>query len=303
MRTLAWVDRQGREQPIKAIPPRAYLYARLSPDGTRLALDIRDQENDIWVWDLSRETLKRLTTEPTLDRGPVWTPDSRRIIFSSNRASPGNLYWQSADGTGSPERLTESPNFQFPAAVSRDGKWLVFTETTTARNVMLLPLDSVRQALSLVNTPFIEQNGDLSPDGRWLAYESDQSGQFQIYVRPFPQVNSGLWQVSTGGGSEPMWARDGRELFYATPGGALMSVQVEPGATWMAGAPAKIVEGRYFFGNPTGTFGRTYDVSPDSSRFLMIKPMGASDQNGPPQIVIVLHFVDELKRLVPAATR
>ncbi len=299
LHTLAWVDRQGREQPISALPPRAYLYARLSPDGTRIALDIRDQDNDIWIWDLARETLKRLTTDPTLDRMPVWAGNSQ-IIFSSARSSPlGNLYRQSADGTTDPERLTQSQNFQVPASMSPDGTQLVFTETRTTRDLMLMQLDTGR-ARPLLSTQFNEQNGYISQSGRWLAYESDESGQFQIYVRPFPEVNGGLWQVSTGGGTQPMWGRDGQELLYVAPGGALMSVRIEPGAVWKSGTPATIIDGKYFYGSPEGVFGRTYDASSDGSRFLMLKQAGDSARNVPPQVVIVQNWLEELKQRVPA---
>jgi serine/threonine-protein kinase len=299
LHTLAWIDRQGREDPIKALPPRAYLYPRVSPDGTRVALDIRDQENDIWIWDLARETLKRLTTDPALDRIPVWTADGQ-IIFSSARSSPlGNLYRQSADGTKGPERLTETQNFQVPASISPDGTRLVFTETGTTRDLMLMELDQGRRVQPLLNTPFNEQNGQISRNGRWLAYESDESGQFQIYVRPFPQVNSGLWPVSSEGGTQPMWTPDGQELLYVTPRGALTSVRVEPGANWKAGPPKKLIEGSFFYGNPAGPFARTYDLSPDGRRFLMLKPADGSDQNAP-QIVVVQHWLEELTQRVPS---
>ena len=128
-RTLVWLDRQGHEEPIKA-PPRAYAHLRLAPDGTRIALHIRDQESDIWVWDLARETLTRLTFDPSLDRFPVWTPDSKRIIFASDRAGAANLYWQAADNTGTVERLTQSSNVQWPYSISPDGTRLVFEEQT-----------------------------------------------------------------------------------------------------------------------------------------------------------------------------
>ena len=129
-RTLAWVDRNGREEAIPA-PPRAYLYPRISPDGTQVALDVRDQENDIWIWSLARRTLTRLTFDPGFDRYPMWTPDGRRIAFSSQRTGgPTNLFWQAADGTGAAERLTESPNIQYPLSISADGTTIVFDELT-----------------------------------------------------------------------------------------------------------------------------------------------------------------------------
>jgi len=154
-----------------------------------------------------------------------------------------------------------------------------------------------------VQTPNLERNGEVSPDGDWLAYETNDSGQFEIAVRPFPDVNKGKWQVSTAGGTQPLWARSGRELFYLAPNGAVMSVPVHRGPTWTAGVPTKLFEGQYYrgSGNNLSTLGRTYDVSPDGKRFLMIKPGGAADQTAPaPIIVVVQHWFDELKRLVPA---
>ena len=137
-RTLVWVDRQGREEAIKAAPARAYVSPRLSPDGTRVALDIRDQENDIWVWDFARETLTRVTSDPGVDQAPAWMPDGRRLVFSSQAGgSAGALFWQAADGTGTPERLTQSPNVQFPSAVSPDGTRVLFSEVLRRRRPSL----------------------------------------------------------------------------------------------------------------------------------------------------------------------
>jgi serine/threonine-protein kinase len=150
----------------------------------------------------------------------------------------------------------------------------------------------------LIQTSNIEQNGEISPDSRWLVYESNNSGQFEIYVRPFPNVDSGLWQVSTGGGTRPLWAQNGQELFYRSPTGAVMSVRIELGATWTGSTPSKLFEGRYFVGG--GNFARTYDVAPDGRRFLMIKlGGGGSDETAaPPSLIVVQHWFEELKRLV-----
>jgi len=299
-RTLVWVDRQGRETPILS-PPRAYLYPRLSPDGKRVAVSAADQETDIWVWDLSRTTLTRATFDPRLDTYPVWTPDGHRLLFSSEPTGARNLYWQAADGTGAVERLTESPNQQNPAAVTPDGRRLIFTEVApkTADDVMQIELDGTHRVTPLVQSPFAERNGIVSPDGRWLAYEANESGRFEIYVRPFPEVNDGHWQVSTGGGTRPLWAPGGQELFYASPTGALMRVGVERASSWTATTPTLLVKEGYFT-IPGGTFGRTYDIAPDGQRFLMIKEGGGADQTAaPPQIIVVQHWTDELKRLVP----
>jgi serine/threonine-protein kinase len=175
-RTLVWVDRQGQETPIP-VPQRGYVYPRLSPDGTRVALHIGDQESDVWLWDLMRRTLTRLTFDPAPERHHVWMPDGRRLIFNSERNGPENLYFQASDGTGAVERLTESPNGQDPSSVSPDGTRLIFGERrpNTGEDIMQLQLDGARRVTPLVQTPFNEQNGIISPDGRWLAYEANNS--------------------------------------------------------------------------------------------------------------------------------
>jgi serine/threonine-protein kinase len=296
---LVWVDRQGRETPIPA-PPHIYVYPRLSPDGTRVAVNAGGQENDIWLWDLGRTTLTRVTFDPGLDSYPVWTPDGRRMIFSSERAGVRNMFRQAADGAGAVERLTESPNLQSATAVSPDGRRLIFTEAApkTGDDVMAIELDGTHLVTPLVQSPFSERNGIVSPDGRWLAYEANDSGRNEIYVRPFPDVNSGHWQVSTAGGMRPLWARSGQELFYVSPTGALMRVGVERASSWAATTPTLLVKEGYVT-NP-GNPGRTYDIAPDGRRFLMIKEGGGADQTAaPPQIIVVQHWQDELKRLVP----
>ena len=145
---------------------------------------------------------------------------------------------------------------------------------------------------------FSECNGEMSPDGRWLAYEANDSGQFNIYVRPFPDVSSGHWQVSTDGGTRPLWARNSQELFYLSVTGAIMRVGVAPGPTWAATAPTRLFEGRY--GAGANQNGRTYDIAPDGKRFLMIKAVGGADQTAvPTSLVVVQNWREELKRLVP----
>ena len=307
-RTLVWVDRAGREEAIQA-PPRGYLYPRLSPDGSRIALDVRDQENDIWIWHALRGTLTRLTFGRPLDRDPVWTEDSSRIIFSSDRSGTANLYWQPAAGTGDAERLSDSSNPQYPSSMA-PGDQLVFIELNGEQlsNVMLLPLASMtagrpatavqpappREPRALVDTRFVERSAAVSSDGRWLAYESNASGSTEIYVRPFPDVSGGQWQVSTSGGNRPMWSRNGRELFYTTAG-ALMRVAVDAGREWASGTPEPVVRGRYLFGNAGNH--ATYDISADGRRFLMIKEPDI-EQAGP-SLIVVENWLEELKRLVP----
>ena len=301
-RTLAWVDRTGKEEAIAA-PPRAYNHPRLSPDGTRVALFSSDQENDLWIWDLRRLVLTRLTLDANLDSYPVWTRDGARIVFSSNRGASLNLWSQAADGTGAAERLTTSNHGQRVTGITPDGMTVVFDEAvpSTGRDLFQLALDPTRRVTPLLQTKFDELNGIVSPDGRWLAYESNSSGAFEIYVRPFPNVAGGQWEVSTAGGRMPVWARSGKELFYINGVGALMTVAVEArGVTWNAGMPMRIPAPPFFIANSAS--GRTYDVSPDERRFLVIKTPG-TDGGAAPAFIVVQHWDEELKRLVPTGRR
>jgi len=307
-RSLVWINRQGKEETINA-PPRLYAAARISPDGTRLALEIRDQEYNIWIWDLARRTLTRLTDGHTLDSSPVWTPDSARIIFRSARDGIGNLYWQAANNTGAVERLTMSLNIQVPTSISPDGTRLVFTETrpNASDDILMMTMDGKRPTKPLIPTKHREINPEISPNGRWIAYESDESGTHQVYVRPFPNVDAGYWQVSTGPvGSRPLWARNGRELFYVDDtANRLMVVPVQSdGETFRLGTPGlgtpvKVLD----YGlavNPFGT--RSFDISPDGQRFLVIKENATNEQTStatPASMVVVLNWLEELKQRVP----
>jgi serine/threonine-protein kinase len=289
-RTLVWVDRQGREEVLNA-PPRNYTYPRLSPDGSRLALDVRDEQLDIWVWNFERETLTRLTFDPGIDGYPVWTPDGLQVAFGSG--TPGNLFLKAADGTGSVRQLTESANQLRPQAFSPDGKSLLFRESRPGRGFDLgtLSLEGETSLTPLLATEFAELNGEISPNGRFLAYQSNESGRSEIYVRPYPNVEAGRWQFSRDAGTQPLSARNGRELFYVDSQGQLMAVPVQTESTLEFGN-AEIVLDSITVG---GRIGRTYDVSPDGERFLMITEAGASDV----ELILVQNWGEELKRLVP----
>ena len=307
-RSLVWVDRLGREEPIKA-PRRAYSVPRLAPDGKRLAITINDRESaDIWIWDFARETMRRLTFDPGGDGMPVWTPDGTRIIFMSNRAGVPNLYAQSADGTATVDRLTASANSQWPTSITPDGRHVVGFEAglRTTGDVVVFPLmsrtsrpgsgDNASLLEALVETRFKGAHPDISPNGRYVAYRSSESGRNEIYVRPFPQVDSGSWQVSTRGGTRPAWARNGRELFYIDESMTLMGVPVRTsGPTFSMGSPAKVFETQYAEPNPS----RHYDVSADGQRFLMMKDNAAGDSSATPaSMVVVLSWTEELKQRV-----
>jgi len=297
-RTLVWIDREGNEE-LLAARPGNYLYPRLSPDGTKAAIEEFEGTGDIWVWDFSRETLTRLTVDPASDEYPVWTPDGQRVIFSSDRdGGSKNPYWVAADGSGGVERLAEHPRHIYPQTISPDGARVVLRENVQAseQNLLMLTLDDGRVETLVSSERFAERNAEVSPDGRWMAYESDESGQFEIYVRPFPNVDEARVQVSSDGGAEAVWARSGDAMFYRNRDGALMRVPVQLGDTFQPGKEV-VVPSSTFTG--IGVFhGRTYDVSPDGQRFLMIKEDEQPEKAGA-RIIVVLDWFEELKRLVP----
>ena len=301
-RTLVWVDRQGHEQPIN-VPPRAYAYARLSPDGTQVALDVREDLNDVWIWDFVRQTLTRLTRDPGLNRGPIWTPDGRHVVFSVGSDAGEPIFWHRADGSGSSERLTQvsgRSDTHGPESFSPDGTRLVFTHSRSGGappyNIGVMTLTGDRKVEMLLNEDYSEANAVISPDGKWLAYQSNESGRDEIYVRPFPDVNTGRWQVSTEGGTRPVWARNGRELFYYLPPGVVMSATVSADTGFASSVPRAVLKGNYLSPNA----GRMYDVSPDGQRFLMMKDAELKDgATAAPQLVVVQNWFQELERLVP----
>ena len=223
------------------------------------------------------------------------------MAFSSERGGVYNIFWRAADGTGAVERLTEAPHTQIPHTFSPDGTRLVFHEESpeSGEDLGLLALDGERSSEPLLVTEFNELNPDLSPDGRWLAYESNVSGQAEVYVRPFPNVDGGRWQISTGGGVHPVWRPDGRELFFRTRDGNLMGVSVQTEPEFAAGNPQILIEARYQVVAPAET-DRAYDIAPDGRRFLMIKS-GAADEPDASltRIRVVLNWFEELKRRAP----
>jgi serine/threonine-protein kinase len=296
-RTLVWVDREGREEPLAA-PPREYRSAFLSPDGTRISLDAVGPPSDLWMWSVPRQTLTRVTFDFPGDLGGIWTTDGQRVAFSRG-SDGGNLYWQAADGTGMPERLAQRPEPQRPTSFSPDGKSLLFMEPAgPPRDIGMVALTGDRDVSLLLQTRFDEANAVVSPDGRWMAYQSDESGRNEVYVRPFPNVNAGRWQISTNGGTRPVWARNGRELFYFLGVGRITAVPVTPGATFVSGTPTVVVDGQY----AVATDGRNYDVSADGRRFLMITNQGSGTgriSTADARLNVILNWSEELKRLLP----
>ena len=289
-RSLVWVDRDGREEPTAA-PHRGYVYPRISPDGTRVAVDIQGEANNIWVWNIADETLTRLTSDTSMNLYGHWTPDGQRVVFSALGGRGDGLSSTPADGTGPVERLTE---FRY-GAVSAVTETHVIASTLTpdrGTDLIMVALDGDNPPETLLGTEFNEGHAALSPDGEWLAFESDESGRPEIHVRPFPDVEAGRATISTTGGQHPAWSRDGRELFYWADNQFMVaSVQTTP--SFSRGTPQVLFEGSYFQAT-----GRTYDVAPDG-RFLMIKAAAEAGENTPPQINVVINWFEELTRLVP----
>jgi Tol biopolymer transport system component len=262
---LVWVDRKGNPTPLTETR-RSYFVPRLSPDGKRLAVGIRASttDSDIWIIDLERDVLSRLTSDGS-SFFPVWTPDGRRVVFTSRREGEAGLFWRPADGSGPEERLTASTEPQYPHSFSPDGRLLAF-DNSLPGDIWLLPLDNRDKAVAVLATPFREWGPRFSPDGRWLAYLSDESGRLQLCVRRSPN-SGGSHQLSTGGATEPMWTRNGREIVYRADDRMMaVSIQVEP--TFSVSKPKVLFEAKYEPGRPGIS---NYDLTPDGQRLVMVQ--------------------------------
>jgi hypothetical protein len=312
---IQWMEKDGKTEPLRALAGD-YNNIRFSPDGERLAMDLREgRERDVWVYEWGRDTMSRLTFDPGVDASPVWTPDGRRIAFASARADKvtPNIYWQRADGTGEAERLTESKNPQSPTSWHPSGKFLAFTERGPQTNwdISILPMEGddasgwkPGQASVFLNSPLNEVEAAFSPDGRWLAYRSDESGRWEIYVRPFPGPG-GKWLVSTAGGTLPTWSRYRKELFYRlfeVEAPLMVASYAAEGNSFRAEKPWQwspgLVAGR---GGIIGT--RTFDVHPDGQRFAVLKVAEQQTQDKRDKVVFIQNFFDELRRVAPVGKR
>ena len=277
-RSLVWVDREGREEAIGA-ETRNYRALRLSPDGERAAVVTLDgdRNEDVLIYDLARDIPTRFTFDAASDSFPVWSPDGERVVFASTRDGVRNLFSKAADGTGEADRLVTSMTVQLSSSLSPDGQSLViaeaFPETGWDVSVLSLDGDGASESDMLVQTEFNDYYPEISRDGQWLAYASNESGQYEIYVRPFPNVDEGKWQVSRGGGTRPVWAPDGRELFYRRPGDMAMMVApiVDTEPTFSPGNPDLLFDAQDF---PRISGPRGFDIAPDGQRFMMIKQAG-----------------------------
>ena len=295
-RELVWVDREGAASPVTETFGD-WETPRLSPDGQRLAVRRTDETGQqVWVLGLSRGTLTRLTFENGLR--PLWSPDGQTIFFGSNRAGGNfNIFSKLADGSGPAEQLTTEV-FRVPASITSDGKTLVLRQGGDSGSpnldIGILGLEGEGEPEMLLETSFNEHTPKLSPDDRWLAYVSNESDRDEVYVTGFPPA--GKWQISAEGGNEPMWSRDGRELFYRN-GEKMMAVDVSAGPQ-SAGKPNLLFEGPYDLKEGSGA--SNYDVAPDGQGFVMIRtPERAQSSGQAQQIILVQNWFEELKRLVP----
>ena len=305
---FGWMNADGK---TSALPPAhtAWLNVRFAPDGRRLALEIREGQSAIWILDWARESLMRLTLDQADSRSPVWTPDGLRITFSNNSAgrSTPNLYWQRVDGAGDAQRLTNSTNLQVPGSWHPSGQVLAFEEATPTsdRDLMILPLTGNDAKGWTPGTPRVfvggptrDVNPSFSPDGRWLAYASNESGRMEVYVRPFPGPG-GKWLVSTGGGSHPVWSRTKPELFFAADDQMMVASYTVEGNAFRAGRPRLWSEGRFQTRGPN----RMFDLHPDGERFALAPAASMPGRSRPDTVVFIVNFFDELRRVAASTLR
>jgi Tol biopolymer transport system component len=344
-RALVWVDREGNEEPIHA-PPRPYREVELSPDGTHVAVVLTDLQDlsrtgDIWILDLTREpvTQQRLTYEPHGSFAPVWTPDGQRVVFGTLRDGVFNLSSKAANGIGPVESLHAGRNPLGASTWSADGRSLIFDQimdpgsSTENSDIWALSMDGAPTARPLMAESYRELHPAISPDGRWIAYEtheikipgghdiyirpfpniddgkwliSTRGGEYPVfYIRPFPNIDDGKWLISTRGGEYPVWAPDGRELYYWSYSGQMTAVRIETEPAFEAGNPEELFGGEYL----TFTANRPYDISPDGRRFLMIKEdkearEAAKPVETPPitELIVVDNWDEVLKGATPVAS-
>ena len=299
-RSLVWVDREGRETPIGA-EPRLYRSVQLSPDERQAVLQVGPEiGGDLWVYNLARDSPNQLTFDSAMrNRYPIWTVDGERIVFTSTREEVHGLWSIAADGTGQEELLSlGSLTGRAGSSWSADGQALVLMELRDERTLVdigVLSMAGDGTIEWLLEGASSEASPDVSPDGQWMAYTTNESGQWEVFVTPFPNVGDGRWKVSPDGGLAPLWGADSRDLFFQTSDGTIMLATNGTEPTFSPGTPVPLISGPYVIGRPP--FPRSFDVSSDGQQLLMIREdtIASSDQ----QIVFVQNWFEELKRLVP----
>jgi Tol biopolymer transport system component len=308
---VAWMDSTGKTQPLLATPG-LYFNPRFSPDGKRLALAVGPfTRGDIQLYDWQRDTMTRLTFAQRA-LAPVWTPDGRHIVFYSQAPGRFSLRWIRADGAGEPQPLLERKDNVFPYSFSADGKRLAFAEfgADAGWDLWTLPLDvsdpehpKPGKPELFLRTPFAEAEQAFSPDGHWIVYASDESGRYEIYVRPFPggaSSGSGKWQISTSGGRHPIWSRNGRELFYESPDNHIMATAYTANANSFAADKPRLWSNTQIL-QPRVGGPWDLDLAPDGKRFAVFpRPEATGEQKGSVHVTVLLNFFDEVQRRTAA---
>ena len=289
---LVWIDRTGALQPA-SLPERNYENVVISPDGTRAIVQIREGVTGLWMYDFSRNTLTPIGSNTFSSQAPLWTADGTRVIYRGTREGSRNLYWRPVDGSSDEERLTTKADVSHtPTSVTPDGRWLAFTETGAREQggveVWVMRLDGDHTPKRLFASPAGESDGQLSPDGKWIAYHAPVSSREEVYVAPFPGPGARR-QVSTDGGNEPLWSSDGRELFFQN-GDKLMGVTVTPGAAFSASAPHLVHEGRFY---KTINGNTSFSVTRDGKRFLRLQQV--VPDRAITHFELVMNWLSELK--------
>jgi Tol biopolymer transport system component len=302
-KTLTWLDNRGKTHVLRAEGEEYSPAVRLSPDGKRLALAVAGSDSvDVWVYEWERNTMTRLTFG-SHSWWPIWSPDAKHIAFmSSKHGEAANLYYMRADGAGEAVRLTESKNRQIPYSFSPDGKRLAFFEFNpqTQTDIWTLPLEDPNgdnpkagKPEPFLVTPFDERAPMISPDGRWLAYESNASGRNEVYVQSFPGT-TGKWQISTGGGDRPVWSRKAQELFYRNTEGIMVASYSVRGEAFAANKPQLWTAAK--------DLGMYFDLAPDGKRFVIVQA-DESQKSSLEQVMLLENFFDELRRRAPTGSR
>jgi len=289
---LVWVDRKGVATPLP-LPAQAYGVLNVSPDGQRLAVIVGGATDDVWVYESARGAFTRLTTEG-FNSNPIWNPDGKRVTFRSFRDGTSSILQKSADGSGVAEQVLVRKYPSEPLSWSPDGSMLAFSEwTPTAQDdLWILQMKGDRTPRPFLQTQFAEWGARFAPDGHWIAYTSDDSGRSEVYVRPYPGPG-GKWQISTEGGEEPRWSRNGQELFYRNATKWMMA-RVHTATAFSAEKPQVMFEGNYI-----NVAGIEYDVAPDGRDFIMIE---ANEPKSPPtELNVILNWFNDLNRQVPTS--
>jgi eukaryotic-like serine/threonine-protein kinase len=288
---LEWVDRRGTLAVVAAAPD-IYSNVSLSPDGTRVAFDRTSAGGapDVWLLDLARHITSRFTFNPNTDNVTIWSPDGGTLAFASNDGKGLDIARRPANASAPPQVLLKlnAPPIMFPSDWSSDGRFVAYYRTDPKNKIDLwvLPLVDNGKPMPLLNSEFNESQAQFSPDVKWIAYVSDESGTPQVYVQSFPTL-TGKWQVSSDGGSQPRWRRDGKELFYVSADRKLMAVEVKPGDVFDSGAPHALFDTTL----PFDAARQAYSVSPDGQRFLLNTPIETDSS----PFTIILNWTGLLK--------